>query len=182
HPRGEKGGAKGAAAGGVVAVGAGAVAMENRDLLGLEPERTGEPVAQHRRALAVRPHLERAVLELGERAGRTDRAIGEERPREARLDPGAVARAAGPARLDRARARGLRPEPVWRADVIGRRRAAVPARVVACGLGCAHHRGLARRGESDEIALSQYLDRRLRGLAHSGFVERDAARAAPWSP
>ena len=38
--------------GGVVAVGAGALAVEHGDLRGGQAERAGEPVAQHRRALA----------------------------------------------------------------------------------------------------------------------------------
>ena len=166
--------------GGVVAVGAGALAVEHGDLRGGEAERAGEPVAQHRRALAVRPDLERAVLELGERAGRADRAIGEERPRVERLDHAALPAPAGLAGVgDRAVARGLRLQPVRRADVGGRRRAALPARQRAGGLGCAHHRDFAVGGEGDEFALAQDLDRRSwRPCARrSRRAPRDARRA-----
>ncbi len=109
HAHRDEGGVERRVVGGVVAVGAGALAVEHRDLRGREAERAGEPVAQHRRALAVRPHLERAVLELGERAGRADRAVGQERPRVARLDHAALGGAAGMPGLDRAVARRAAP-------------------------------------------------------------------------
>ncbi len=122
HFRCDEGRVERAIVGGVVAVGAGAVAMEHGDLLGLHAERLGEPVAQDRRPLGVRPHLERAVLELGERAGWADRAIGEERPRIARRD-GAALHAAFLALLDGAVARRLCLEPLGRAN---------PVRAPAC--------------------------------------------------
>ena len=49
---GDERGVEGGVVGGVVAVGAGALAVEHGDLRGGQAERAGEPVAQHRRALA----------------------------------------------------------------------------------------------------------------------------------
>ena len=65
---GEEGRVERGIVGGVVAVGARALAVEHGDLRRRKPERAGEPVTQHRGALAVRPDLQRVVLQLGERA------------------------------------------------------------------------------------------------------------------
>ena len=164
--------------GGVVAVRAGALAVKHRDLLGFQAERLGEPVAQDRRPLGVRPHLQRAVLELGERAGRPDRAIGEERARIAR-GHGAALRAALLALLDGAAARRLRLQPLGRADAVGRRRATLPLGAFARGLCGAHHGLLIVSGERDELAVTQDFDRRFGGLAHRRLVERCEPRALP---
>ena len=53
-----------------MAVGAGALPVQHGDFCGRKPECAGEPIALHGRALGVRPHGERPVLEFGERAGR----------------------------------------------------------------------------------------------------------------
>jgi hypothetical protein len=65
---GDEGCVEGGVVGGVVAVGAGALAVEHGDLLGLKPERPRKPVTQHRWALGMRPDLERAIPIFGKRA------------------------------------------------------------------------------------------------------------------
>ena len=178
---GDEGGIERRIVGGVVAVGAGALAMEHRDLRGSQAERAGEPVAQHGRALGMRPDLERAILEFGERAGWPDRAIGEERPRKGGLDHAALAAAAGCPRCPRCgRARAGCLKPSGLPASVGRRRAARPH---AQARGRLRPRASPRFRSSDVKATKSPSRRMSIGAlaalrtAVSSSVGRDARRA-----
>src|SRR5438105_4843397 len=85
-PRSHEGGVEGRVVGGIMAVAAGALPMQHRDVRGVDAERVGEPLAQLEHALRMGPDLELAVPEFRQRAGRPDRAVGQERPRISGLD------------------------------------------------------------------------------------------------
>ena len=179
HARGDIGGVEGDVVGAVLAVAARPLAMEHGDLVGRQVERLRQPVAQHIDALRVRPHLEMAVDEFGQRAGRADRRIGEERPRKARLDDASALDLRRRAGLDHPVTRLLRLEPGDVVHVGGHRFAAVPDRAFARRLRCPRHRRLVVRREGDEVAVAQDLDRPAGRAPHRRFVERGETGAAP---
>ena len=176
---GDVGGVERGIVSGVVAVGAGALAVKDVDLRGGEPERAGQPFAQHRGALGMRPDLQRAVVPLSERAGRPDRGVGEEGPRIGGLDHAALRRAARRAGVGGLVARGLTLQPVRRADIGRRDAAALPTGQRAGGCRCARHRKLAVRCERHKLAVADDLDCATGSLAHCALVERRQMRAAP---
>ena len=71
--------------GAIMAVAAWTVQMPRRDCLGWKAEHHRQILAQRMHALAMRPHREMAVLELGQRAGRPHRGMRHVGPRDGDL-------------------------------------------------------------------------------------------------
>ena len=94
--------------GAVMAVAAGAVQVPRGDGFGGQAEHRRQVLAQRMHALAMRPHREMAVAELGQRAGRRHRGMRDVGPRDGDLHQPPMGRRSGGASAAPRRCAGLR--------------------------------------------------------------------------
>ena len=163
--------------GAVVAVAAGAVQMPRGDGLDWQAEHRRQVLAQRMHALAVRPHREMAVAELGQRAGRRHRGVRDVGPRDGDLHQ-ALGRRRRRLRADAPVLAGLALQPrgllllgLDAPHIVPRRMQRGGGRG---GLGDA----LDRADEGHEIGFAHDLQFALRGAADRGLVERRQGGAA----